>query len=121
MDGENENYLLDNLAIHRKQENANVPYLENNKSCGLHVVHGSFDTASEKTDCPLEANTVYKKFKNSPARLHFELNGLNEMHGQKYSSYLFSMNYRGLRWLNNLPAIGPIVKILPKLKVYSKK
>ena len=42
-----------------------------------------------------------RKFKDSPASRadYLELNGLNEVHGQKHSSYLFSVNYSGLRWL----------------------
>ena len=48
MAGPNANLsLLDNLAIHRK-EDANGPELENTGSFGLHVVHGSFGEALKK-------------------------------------------------------------------------
>ena len=56
MDGPSVNWsLLDNLAIHQKEKNANGPDLVNTESCGLRVVHGSLGTASEKTDWNLEA------------------------------------------------------------------
>ena len=57
MDGSNVNWaLLDNLSIHRKEENANAPDLINIGSCSLHIVHGSFSTASEKTDWNLKCH-----------------------------------------------------------------
>ena len=71
MDGPNVNWaLLDDLFIHRKEVNANTPSLVNTGSCGLHIVHGSFGTASETTDWKLEASlkSFYKNFKDSPAR-----------------------------------------------------
>ena len=43
------------------------------------------------------------------------------MHDQKCSSYLFPMKYCDHRWLENIPVIDCIIKILPKLKVYSNK
>ena len=43
------------------------------------------------------------------------------MHDQKCSSYLFPMKYCGRRWLENIPVIDHIIKILPKLKVYSNE
>ena len=47
-DGPSVNWaLLDNLCIHRKEENANAPDLVNIKSCSLHIVHGSFSAASK--------------------------------------------------------------------------
>ena len=52
-------FLLDNLAIHQKEENANEPDLVNIGSCGLHVVHGSFRTASKKTDWSLKASLIF--------------------------------------------------------------
>ena len=76
-----------------------------------------------RTDWNLEASlkSFYKSFNDSPARRadYLELNGLNEMHDQKCSSYLFPMKYCGHRWLENIPVIDRIIKILPKLKVYS--
>ena len=44
--------------------------LVNIGSCGLHVVRGSFGTASKKADWNLEAslNLFYKNFKDNPAR-----------------------------------------------------
>ena len=114
---------LDNLSIHRKEENTNAPDLDNSGSCGLHIVHGSFSTASEKTHWSLEASlkSFYKNFKDSPARRAdcLEFNGLNEMHDRSF--YLFPMKYCGHRWLENIPVIDRIIKILPKLKVYSNK
>ena len=48
MAGPNANLsLLDNLAIHRK-EDANGPELVNTGSFGLHVVHGSLCEALKK-------------------------------------------------------------------------
>ena len=43
------------------------------------------------------------------------------MHDHKCSLYLFLMKYCGCRWLENIPVIDRIIKILPKLKVYSNK
>ena len=86
MDDPNVNWaLLDNLCIHRKEENANAPDLVNIKSCSLHIVHGSFSAASKKTDWKLEVSlqSFYKNFKGIPACRadYLELNGLNEVHG----------------------------------------
>ena len=48
MAGPNANLsLLDNLAIHRK-EDANGPESVNTGSFGIHVVHGSFGEALKK-------------------------------------------------------------------------
>ena len=85
MDGPSVNWaLLNNLPIHRKEDFVNIG------SCDLHIVHGSFGTASKKTDWNLEASlkSFYKNFKNSSARRadYLELNGLNEIHDQKCSS-----------------------------------
>ena len=117
--------LLENLSIRRKEENANARDLVNIGSFGLHIVHGSFSAASKKTDQNLEASlkSFYKNFIDSPARWadYLELNGLNEKYDQKCSSYLFPMKYCGHRWLENTPVIDRIIKILPKLKVYSNE
>ena len=61
---------MDKLSIHRKDENANGPDLVNIGSCGLHIVHGFFGTASKKTDWNPEASLIsfYKNFKDSLAR-----------------------------------------------------
>ena len=97
MDGPNKNWaLLDNLSIHRKEENANAPNLVNIGSCGLHMVHGSFSAASKQTYWNLEVSlkSFYKNFKDSPARRadYLELNGLNEIHGKECSLYLFPIS-----------------------------
>ena len=42
------------------------------------------------------------------------------MHDQKCSFYLFGMEYCDHYWLENIPVINCIIKILPKLNVYSK-
>ena len=60
MAGPNANLsLLDNLAIHRK-ENANGPELVNTGSFSLHVVHGFFGEASKKDR--LEPGSIIKIF-----------------------------------------------------------
>ena len=115
--------LLDNLSVHWKEENAYPPNFIG--SCGLHILHGSFGTASKKTDSNLEAS-LKSFYKNSKDRLahwadYLELNGLTEMHDQKCSLYLFPMRYCGHRWLENIPVIDCIIKILPKLEVYSNE
>ena len=71
----------------------------------------------------MSLKSFYKNFKDSPARQadYLELNGPNEMHDKKYSSYLFPMKYCGHRWFENIPVIDCIIKILPKLKVYSNE
>ena len=51
---------------------------------------------------------------------YLELNGLNEMHDQKCTD-LFPMEYSGHRWLENILIVDRIIKILPKLKVYSNE
>ena len=43
------------------------------------------------------------------------------MDDQKCSSYLFPMKYCGHRWFENIPVIERVIKILPKLKVYSNE
>ena len=105
--------LLDNLSIHRKEENTNARDLVNIGNCGLHIVHGSFSTALKKTDWNLEGSlkSFYKNFKDSPARRadYLELNGLNKMHDQKCSLYLFPMKYCGHRWLENIAVIDSII------------
>ena len=96
----------------------------NTGSCGLHVLHGCFGTAVKKTNCYLEAslNSFYNNIKGTPGRRvdYLELNGLNEMHNQKCSCF-FSMKYCDHRWLENIPIIDWVIKVLPKLKVYSNK
>ena len=52
-------FLLDNLKKKKKEENANEPDLVNIGSCCLHVVHGSFGTASKKTDWSLKASLIF--------------------------------------------------------------
>ena len=87
--------LLDNLVIQRKEENVNAPDLVNIGSCGLHVLHGCFRTASKKTSWSLETslNSFYKNIKGSRARQadYLELNGLNEMHDQKCSCFFHKL------------------------------
>ena len=126
MDGPNVNWsLLDNLSIHRKEKNANERDLVNTGSCSLHIAHGSFSTTSKKTYWNLEASlkSFDKNFKDSPACRadYLELNGLNEMHDQMCSSYLFPMENCGHRWLENILVLNCIIKILRKIKSLFKR
>ena len=72
MDRPNVNWaLLDNLSIHWKEENAYAPNLVNIRSCDLQISHGSFGTASNKTDWNLEAS-LKSFYKTLRAVLHIE-------------------------------------------------
>ena len=74
-------------------------------------------------DFTMLCGSLYCPFKGSPAYRadYLELNCLDEIDHQKCSSHLFPMKYCGWRWLEKIPVIDRIIKVLPKLKVYPNK
>ena len=71
MDGPNVNWKFqDELESHRLDENPEAPLLLVMGSCGLHVLHGAYQTAHKKTNWEVQKvlKALHGVFKKSPAR-----------------------------------------------------
>ena len=75
MDGPNTNWcVLDKLKLHREKNE--VPQLMDIGSCGLHVVHGAFETGVKATGWELGKvlKAMWRLFNDSPARRDLYIN-----------------------------------------------
>ena len=90
MDGPNVNWkLLNMLREKRAHENPQSPKLLESGSCGIHVLHGSYNTAQSATNWNLGKilKSFYSIFKKSPARRsdYLKVNDLHSAHEAKDS------------------------------------
>ena len=121
-DGPNVNWKMLQLVNENRKMDPDCPELLLLGSCGLHVLHGGYQTAQESTDWRLKnlLKPAFSIFNKSPARRadYLIVNELHEEHTGKSSSYLFPMKYCGHRWLENGKAIKRIMDIKPKVVKY---
>jgi hypothetical protein len=96
MDGSNTNWkVYENLKSHRTEKE--FPQIIDVGSCGLHVVHGAFQTGVKATGWKLEKvlKSMWKLFNDSPARrdLYIQLN----------TSNVFPLMFCQTRWVEDEP------------------
>jgi hypothetical protein len=81
-------------------------------TCGLHVVHGSFQTGHKSTKWDLNNifRAMYQLFKNSPARRadFIDITGSNE----------FPLKFCQVRWLENISVAQRAIQAIPNIKKY---
>ena len=85
-------------------------------SCGLHILHGAFKTAMEKSKLfgAFESlyNSAFWLFKDSPAR--------REDFEKVCGSSLYPIQFCKHRWLENLPVAQRFLKVWENIKKYVK-
>ena len=122
MTGPNVNWkIVEMLKQYHKEEDPLSSMLLEFGSCGLHVLHGAYQTAQFKTDWNLDkVLNCYSIFKKFPSKRsdYLETNDLQESHEGKSSAYLFPLEYCGLRCLENGKVIKQFIDIQPYLKQY---
>jgi len=115
MDGPYTNWSMIDLLKKDIQMSEDDPLFIDTGSCGLHVVHGSFQYAFRKTGWETDVflKSSHNVFKDSPARrADFKIE-------TKTSD--FPLKFATCRWLENSPTCERVIKILPHLKTYLKK
>ena len=96
MDGPNTNWkVYENLKSHRTEKE--LPQIINVGSCGLHIVHGAFQTGVKATGWKSEKvlKAMWKLFNDSPARrdLYIQLN----------TSDVFPLMFCQTHWVEDEP------------------
>ena len=104
MDGPNTNWkVLDKLKSHRMENE--LPQIVDVGSCGLHVVHGAFQTGVKATGWNLEKvlKAMWKMFNDSPARrdLYIQLN----------TSDVFPLMFCQTRWVEDEPVAVRAIQV----------
>ena len=111
IDGPNVNLSFEReLRALRKE--MNLPSLILLGTCGLHIVHGAFQTGAKETDWNFDKYLLrqYKLFKDSPARRedYVTFTGVDS----------FPSKFCNHRWLENLPVAIKSLTNLPSMKEY---
>ena len=125
MDGPSVNWLMvDVICDFRKSEDPNSPELLNIGSCGIHVLHGAYQTAHGTNDWEVgkTLKAGHGVFKKSPARRSDylsdnDLSGSNDQAGKAY----FPLKWCGHRWLENGKSIDRFLDVMSKLSVFLEK
>jgi hypothetical protein len=111
MDGPNVNFLLlDKLSTQRATNSE--PALMRLGSCGLHVIHNSFQRGHAASTWQVNSllSAVYYLFKDSPARR----NDFTTITG----SSQFGKKFCHIRWCENVDVVERVIIMLPYLKKY---
>ena len=113
MDGPATNWkFYDNLLKERQQEDPNMPSLLNVGSCGLHVVHGGFQTGATATGWKLESllRSLWYLFVDAPAR--------REDYETITESKVYPLHFCATRWLEDVPVAERAIQIWPAMVKY---
>jgi hypothetical protein len=126
MDGPNVNWkFLDDLGAYRKEENPEAPLLLIMGSCGLHVLHGAYQTAHKNTtwDVQKVLKALHGIFKKSPARRadYLEDNDIDDDDDDNQMKMYFPLKFCGHRWLENGKALARYLEIDDKVKRFLDK
>lgn len=116
MDGPAVNWKFLDLLSDSMEENGSK--LLNLGSCGLHVIHGAFQSGHQATGWKVNAylRGIYYLFKDSPARraVYTEITG----------SKVFPKKFCQVRWCENVSVAERAIEVLPNVKqfvAHSKK
>ena len=127
MDGPSVNWAFHTeLEDHRKETNAEAPDLLQIGSCGLHVLHGAYQTAHSK-ETNWEVKKVMKAthgiMKMSPARRsdYLKDNDIEIVGDDQTLKSYFPLKFVGHRWLENGKAIIRYLEIDDKLAKFLVK
>ena len=126
MDGPNVNWkFAETLAEYRKIEDPNAPDLINIGSCGVHVLHGAYQTAHGVTDWEVgkTLKAAHGIFKKSPARRsdYLEDNEIDNRQNDQSMKGNFPLKFCGHRWLENGKAITRFLEIIDQLSAFLVK
>ena len=110
MDGPSTNWVVFDLLSSDRSENE-LPVLSNLGSCGMHVVHGAFQTGIKASDWSLEKvmKAMWRLFHDSPARrdVYIRLN----------SSELFTLCFCPTRWVEDEDVASRAIVMWPFVNV----
>ena len=125
MDGPSVNWaLVDVVCEFRKLEDPDSPELLNIGSCGIHVLHGAYQTAhgTNEWEVGKTLKAGHGVFKKSPARRSDYLND-NNLSGsaEQATKVYFPLKWCGHRWLENGKCIDRFLDVLSKLSVFLEK
>ena len=126
MDGPNVNWAFaDVLAEYRETQDPNAPNLINIGSCGVHVLHGAYQTAHGVTDWEVgkTLKAAHGVFKTSPARISDYLsdNNISSRQNDRSVKGNFTLKFCGHRWLKNGKTIARFLEIIDKLSTFMVK
>ena len=126
MDGPSVNWkMVDVICEFRKSEDPNSPELLNIGSCGIHVLHGAYQTAHGTNDWEVgkTLKAGHSVFKKSPARRSDYLNDndLSVSTSEQAAKVYFPLKWCGHRWLENGKCIDRFLDVMSKLSVFLDK
>ena len=112
MDGPNVNWKLIDILKPEIQSSPSDPALLELGSCGLHILHGSYETGLKATGWQINSflSNLYYLFKDSPAR--------RADYSRITGSALFAKKFCATRWLDNTPALERALNSLPHFEKY---
>ena len=113
MDGPNVNFkFLSELVDDRKKEDPDLPSILQLGSCTLHIVHGAFATAVQKTGWKLESllRAIWYLFADSPAR-RADFKEITK-------TEIFGLQFCSTRWVEDVCVAERAIKIWPNLVTY---
>ncbi len=111
MDGPNVNWsFYQSYVTNRKDTDKEAPKLLCLGSCGLHSIHGAFETGAQSTDWNVDGflRGSHRIFKDSPARRadYTEVTG----------SIMFPLPFCFTRWVEDVPVSARAILILKDLR-----
>ena len=126
MDGPNVNWKFhDTLQEYRQEENPQSPLLLVIGSCGLHVLHGAYQTAHKKTTWEVQKvlKALHGIFKKSPARRadYLKDNDLVSNDDDNQMKLYFPLKFCSHRWLENGRAMVRYLEIDDEVKHFHDK
>ena len=126
MDGPNVNWSFHSqLEDYRKEITPQAPDLLELGSCGLHVLHGAYQTAHKETtwDAQKVMEAIHGVFKKSPARRSDYLrdNDIYDDGNDQMLKAYFPLKFAGHRWLENGKCLARYLEIYEKIGKFLKK
>lgn len=104
MDGPNTNWVvLDKMKAHRDANE--IPQIMDVGSCGLHIVHGAFQTGIKATEWQLDKvlMAMWKLFNDSPAR--------RDIYIQLNQTAIFPLMFCKTRWVEYGPVASRAINV----------
>ena len=111
MDGPSVNWKFADLLTEALDEESSTKLLEMG-SCGLHTIHGAFQTGHKSSGWNVNAylRSMYGLFKDSPARRADYI----QISGSKVAK--FPKKFCQVRWVENVAVAERALEVLPNVK-----
>ena len=108
MDGPNVNWCVLSILNEMRKDQEHVPLFETG-SCGLHIVHGAFQTCVKSTKWNFDKvlKSMFNLFHASPAR--------REVYILESRSEEFAKRFCATRWVEDLPLVEIVISVWPNV------